>query len=169
MEYVKPAEAQFINTYVPLPFQELLTVANAYKQDYEAHRAELNEFNKTYSAFSSRSDVDAAKMRALTTDVAKAFAEKVAANPDYGKSIEGRSEMASIIGNADYQQIAQLRNSAQQMEAVANAYDRRWELLGDDLLNRMKDFDTSKQGLYNEMPIAYTDIATEADKYFEGL
>ena len=138
MEYVKPAEAQFINTYVPLPFQELFTVANAYKQDYEARRAELNEFNKTYSDFSSASKADVDAMRRLTIDVAKGFADKVAANPDYGKSIEGRSEMANIIANADYQKIAQLRNSAKQMEEARKEYDPRWLALDDDYLQQME-------------------------------
>lgn len=31
--YTRPAEANFINTYVPIPFEQLYTVANAYKTE----------------------------------------------------------------------------------------------------------------------------------------
>ena len=56
--FSQPAQARFINTYVPIPFEQLYNVANQFNQELRRQEAILQADREKYGTFLSRSEKD---------------------------------------------------------------------------------------------------------------
>lgn len=171
--YDRPAEAQFINTYVPLPFQQLYTLGKEANARVDKAIADLSGALDKWSDFRSPSEKDTKAWYDETMGKAKPIIDKLAQNIDSLKTPEGRAQINSLINNVDRYKLATLKQSRegmlQRMEmnqklAAAGKFNEMWH--GVDFAN----YDTLTSGIYNDVsPLAYKDVRELSDPYYAKL
>lgn len=171
--YDNPAEAKFLNTYVPIPFEQLYTMGKEAKLSVDQALAQQDEAMAKWSEYKSPSAVDTNTWYNETVGKAKSIVEEMAANPDLIKTAEGRARLQSTIRNVDREKLSTLLQSRDNMLSrqkmnqelmIRGAYDPDWH--GVDFLN----YDSSKTGTFNDVsPLAYKSIQDLTDPYYKGI
>lgn len=157
--YDNPAQAQFINTYVPIPFEQLYTLGKEAKAEVDKA---LNAYTTTldkWGEFRSPSEKDTREFYNETYGRALPVAEELAKNIDLIKTPEGRAKIFSVINNTDRAKLSMLKQSAdnlrsrQQINAklmMEGKYNPLWHSV--DFTN----YSTIDSGIYNDLsPLAY--------------
>lgn len=157
--YDNPAQAQFINTYVPIPFEQLYTLGKEAKAEVDkALNAYTTALDK-WGEFRSPSEKDTREFYNETYGRALPVAEELAKNIDLIKTPEGRAKIFSVINNTDRAKLSMLKQSAdnlrsrQQINAklmMEGKYNPLWHSV--DFTN----YSTTDSGIYNDLsPLAY--------------
>lgn len=172
-EYNNPAQAQFINTYVPIPFNQLYQLGMQAKQDVETATSQLGNTISKWSEFTSPSQADTQTWYNETIGKAKPLINEMANNMDLMKSPEGRARINSIINNIDTSKLAAIKQSAinlgerqklNQQLMLAGRYNPDWHNV--DFAN----YNTAQKGVYDDLtPLAYKSVAEIANPYFNDL
>lgn len=171
--YDNPAQAQFINTYVPIPFEQLYTLGKEAKAEvdkaYDAYTSALDKWGE----FQSPSEVDTKAFYDETYGRALPVAEEMARNIDLIKTPEGRAKIFSVINNTDRAKLSMLKQSAANLRArqeinaklmMEGKYNPLWHDV--DFTN----YNTQSSGIYNDLaPLAYKDIRELSDPYYSKL
>lgn len=171
--YDNPAQAQFINTYVPIPFEQLYTLGKEAKAEVDkAYKAYTSALDK-WEEFKSPSEVDTKAFHDETYGRALPIAEEMARNIDLIKTPEGRAKIFSAINNVDRAKLSMLKQSADNLRArqeinaklmVEGKYNPLWHDV--DFTN----YNTQSSGIYNDLaPLAYKDIRELSDPYYSKL
>lgn len=170
--YDNPAQAQFIDTYTPLPFQQLYTLGKDANARVDKAISDLSGALDKWSDFRSPSLKDMQTWYDETLGKAKPIIDKLSQNIDLLKTPEGRAQINSIINNVDRLKLSTLLQSKEGMEqrmkfnqqlAAAGKYNEMWH--GVDFAN----YDSTK-GVFNDIaPLAYKDIRELADPYYAKL
>ena len=160
--FSQPAQARFINTYVPIPFEQLYNVANQFNQELRRQEAILQADREKYGTFLSRSEKDMQTYNDLVYEPAKALGKKIADNPDYLKTPEGRSEIQSMINSRDYGLLSQLKQNAVMLDEAWKNYDPRWQ---DGTYEDITNWDTSTKGLWDRQMLPYQTVKQLTDIY----
>ena len=169
--YDSPAEAQFIDTYVPIPFEKLYTLGKQAKEEVDKALADAATAFKEWGEFQSLSQKDIQTFYDETKGKALPVVNDLIKNPDKIKTVEGRMALQSVINNVDSAKLSALRQSAENMAA----YDKLTkELMMKGLYNpdwHYRDFTNydSTQGMFNETPIAYMDINEISKPYMDQM
>ena len=169
--YDSPAEAQFIDTYVPIPFEKLYTLGKQAKEEVDKALADAATAFKEWGEFQSLSQKDIQTFYDETKGKALPVVNDLIKNPDKIKTVEGRMALQSVINNVDSAKLSALRQSAENMAA----YDKLTkELMIKGLYNpdwHYRDFSNydSTQGMFNETPIAYMDINEISKPYMDQM
>ena len=169
--YDSPAEAQFIDTYVPIPFEKLYTLGKQAKEEVDKALADASAAFKEWGEFQSLSQKDIQTFYDETKGKALSVVNDLIKNPDKIKTVEGRMALQSVINNVDSAKLSALRQSAENMAA----YDKLTkELMMKGLYNpdwHYRDFTNydSTQGMFNETPIAYMDINELSKPYMDQM
>ena len=171
--YDTPAQAEFINTYVPIPFEQLYNLGKDAKAEVDRALAEQSNALTKWSEFKSPSAVDTEAWYNATTGKAKPVIEELASNPDLIKTAEGRARLRSVINNVDTSKLAQLQQSrdallqrqkVDQELMIQGKYNPEWH--GMDYTN----YDTSSKGIFNDVsPLAYQSIQDLTAPYYKGI
>lgn len=171
--YDTPAEARFINTYAPLPFEQLYTLGKEAKASVDTALAETDAALAKWSEFQSPSAVDTNTWYNETIGRANPIINEMAANPDLIKSAEGRARLQSAIRNVDRAKLSTLLQSRENLvsrqkmnqELMARGmYNPEWHNV--DFLN----YDTTKAGTFNDVsPLAYKSIQDLTEPYYKGI
>ena len=172
-EYSNPAQAEFINTYVPIPFEQLYKLGAQAKADVETSAAQLGSAVSKWSEFKSPSQKDTQAWYDATIGRAKPLIEEMSNNMDLMKSAEGRARINSIINNVDAAKLSALRQSADSLEErrkidqqlmLAGKYNPDWHKVD------YAGYDTSTQGTFSDTtPIAYKSVLELASPYYKDL
>ena len=172
-EYSNPAQAQFINTYVPIPFEQLYNLGLQAKQDVEKAVEKVGSTVSKWSEFESPSQADTKAWYDATVGKVKPLINEMSNNMDLMKSAEGRARMNSLINNVDVASLSAIKQSAENMKQrqkldqemmVRGMYNPAWHKV--DYTN----YNTRQQGTFNDMsPIAYKDIPSIAEPYFKDV
>ena len=172
-EYNNPAQAQFMNTYVPIPFNQLYQLGMQAKQDVETATSQLGNTISKWSEFTSPSQADTQTWYNETIGKAKPLINEMANNMDLMKSPEGRARINSIINNIDTSKLAAIKQSAinlgerqklNQQLMLAGRYNPDWHKV--DFAN----YNTAQKGVYDDLtPLAYKSVAEIANPYFNDL
>lgn len=169
--YDSPAEAQFIDTYVPIPFEKLYTLGKQAKEEVDKALADASAAFKEWGEFQSLSQKDIQTFYDETKGKALPVVNDLIKNPDKIKTVEGRMALQSVINNVDSAKLSALRQSAENMAT----YDKLTkELMMKGLYNpdwHYRDFTNydSTQGMFNETPIAYMDINELSKPYMDQM
>lgn len=172
--YDEAAPVEYVSQYVPIPFQELFTMAKYYGDEIKTARKELNEYAKSVGEFQSllTKDVDSYHRIALNDNIRRIMDEAVA-NPNVMKSAAWRSGMAGALNNVDYASLSKLKKSAEQ----ADLYDKLYKQLaaqGKMPPGWEKDwystYDTlAEQKIFDKTPLAYQSVDDLAWEYVKDL
>lgn len=169
--YDSPAEAEFIDTYVPIPFEKLYTLGKQAKEEVDKALEDAATAFKEWGEFQSLSQKDIQTFYDETKGKALPVVNDLIKNPDKIKTVEGRMALQSVINNVDSAKLSALRQSAENMAT----YDKLTkELMMKGLYNpdwHYRDFTNydSTQGMFNETPIAYMDINELSKPYMDQM
>ena len=171
--YDTPAQAEFINTYVPIPFEQLYTLGKEAKADVDKALSEQSSALAKWSEFKSPSAVDTDTWYNATVGAAKPIIDELSSNPDMIKTAEGRSKLRSVINNVDVSKLAQLQQSrdallqrqkVDQELMIQGKYNPEWH--GVDYTN----YNTLNKGIFSDVaPLAYQSIQELTDPYYKGI
>ena len=171
--YDTPAQAEFINTYVPIPFEQLYTLGRDAKAEVDKAITEQSAALSKWSEFRSPSAVDTTAWNELTLGAVKPVIDKLASNPDLIKTVEGRSMLRSAINNVDTSKLALLQQSrdnllqrqkVDQELMMKGLYNLDWHAVD------YGNYDTLKSGIFNDVsPLAYQSIQDLTDPYYKGI
>ena len=174
--YDQAAQAQFINTYVPINFGELYRIGAAQKQAVDQAAEQFTTQLQKFGEFRSPSRVDTENYYNMTIgreDFQNAINQMVS-NPDYMKDASNRAQLQSLINSVDYAALSQLKESADyqrmglQMRAKMKAEGRlkdSWD--NSDIAN----YDTLGTGkIFDDItPVAYMNLNELSTPYFNDL
>ena len=174
--YDQAAQAQFINTYVPINFGELYRIGAAQKQAVDQAAEQFTTQLQKFGEFRSPSRVDTENYYNMTIgreDFQNAINQMVS-NPDYMKDASNRAQLQSLINSVDYAALSQLKESADyqrmglQIRAKMKAEGRlkdSWDksdIANYDTLGTHKIFD-------DITPVAYMNLNELSTPYFNDL
>lgn len=174
--YDQAAQAQFINTYVPINFGELYRIGAAQKQAVDQAAEQFTTQLQKFGEFRSPSRVDTENYYNMTIgreDFQNAINQMVS-NPDYMKDVSNRAQLQSLINSVDYAALSQLKESADyqrmglQIRAKMKAEGRlkdSWDK--SDIAN----YDTLGTGkIFDDItPVAYMNLNELSTPYFNDL
>ena len=171
--YDNPAQAQFINTYVPIPFEQLYTLGKQANERVDKALADYRTAANTWAEFQSQSMKDMQTWDAETRGKVLPIIDQAAKNPEAIKSMEWQMALQSAINNVDRAKLSALKQSAANFEAYNKA---KQALIASGKYNPLwhdrnfTNWDTTTQGLYKDIsPIAYQSINDLVDPYVNDL
>lgn len=171
--YDSPAQAEFINTYVPIPFEQLYTLGRQAKENVDKALSAYSTALDKWADFQSPSAIDTQEYYNETYGRALPVAEEMSRNLDMLKTAEGRAKIYSIINNTDRAKLSMLRQSAENLKQrqkvnqqlmLTGKYNPDWHDV--DFAN----YNTLNSGIYNDVsPLAYQSIKELTDNYVNNL
>lgn len=171
--YDRATDAPIINTYVPIDFNQLYRIGQTQKEDVDQAAKELQATVQTYGQFQSPSMQDTKNYYNQSIGRISDLIEEAAANPDAMKDTSFRQRLQSRINNLDYAQLANYRQSAenlaQRQKVVAQMqsegrYNPNWDNIN------ISNWDTSKQGIMTDLsPVRYMTANELSNQYFDNM
>lgn len=171
--YDNPAQAEFINTYVPIPFEELYTLGRAAGERLNNTLTQYANARKLWSDFQSLSPIDMQRWDNLTMGPVRPLIDAAAANPDLMKDSAWQMQIQSAIANTNTAALGALRKSAAQMDAYEaakvklmqeGAYDPTWHDID------YSTWDTlGGSGVFNQTPTPYMSVNDLVHPYVDNL
>lgn len=171
--YDNPAQAQFIDTYVPIPFEQLYTLGKQAQDNVNQALKDYSSALDKWADFTSPSQVDTQAWYNETYGRALPVAEEMAKNMDLIRTPEGRSRIYSVINNVDRAKLSMLRQSAdnlrQRQEVIqrliaSGQYNPEWHDL--DLTN----YNTQTSGIFNDVsPLPYKSEVDMVKPFVDNL
>lgn len=174
--YDQAAQAQFINTYVPINFGELYRIGAAQKQAVDQAAEQFTTQLQKFGEFRSPSRVDTENYYNMTIgreDFQNAINQMVS-NPDYMKDASNRAQLQSLINSVDYAALSQLKESAdyQRMGLQTRAKMKAEGRLKDSWdKSDIANYDTLSTGkIFDDItPVAYMNLNELSTPYFNDL
>ena len=172
--YDQAAQASFINTYVPIPFQQLMTIGKAAGNRLKDTQDYLqNNMNKWWQ-FRSPSQKDTNTYYNETMGRLKPLLDQYISDPEKMKSAAGQAELRNFINTGiDYNTLLNLEQSK---EGLVTRQKVNQQLMLNDKFNPLwhnvnyNDYDTTKSGIYNDIsPLAYKSIQELVQPYVDNL
>ena len=171
--YDNPAQAQFIDTYVPIPFEQLYTLGKQAQDNVNQALKDYSSALDKWADFTSPSQVDTQAWYNETYGRALPVAEEMAKNMDLIRTPEGRSRIYSVINNVDRAKLSMLRQSADNLRARQEAnqrlmasgqYNPEWHDL--DFAN----YNTQTSGIFNDVsPLPYKSEVDMVKPFVDNL
>lgn len=140
--YDTPAQAEFINTYAPIPFEQLYTLGKAAGDRLDKAVAEYKAAKKEWGDFQSMSAIDNKNWDKVTMEDTgvRDLIDQAAANPDLIKDSKFQMALQAGINSADTSLMRNLRQSADNFKLLEAArqkliqegkYNEAWDLYKD--------------------------------------
>lgn len=171
--FYKPTEIGYIDTYVPINFDQLYKIGVTQKAAVDEARKELNTQLAKWNEFYSPSDVDTQNWYNLTTGFVQDLVNQAAANPDLMKDAAWRAQLQNRINSVDRAALSRLQTGAKMLEqrninkaklVMDNAYNEAWDHVD------VSNYDTLKQGILQDLsPVRYMNANEMSNKYFDNL
>lgn len=177
-EYDSPVQLDFINTYVPIPFEQLYTLGNAAKDRVDKALSDFTTALDKFGEFRSRSAVDMQRWNDLTINPQKALIEQMAKNPELIKDRAFQSQLKSSIANVDRAKLSLLKQNAaaydeyeklKQQLMLAGKYNPTWHDIDFSNYDTLGDGLHAGKGLFEATPMPYADLNELSKPYMDQL
>ena len=173
--YDQAAQAQFINTYVPINFGELYRIGTAQKAAVDEAAQQFGAQLQKFGEFQSPSQIDTQRYYDLTIgreDFQNAINQMVA-NPDYLKDAANRSQLQSMINSVDYSTLSNLKSSR---DAMLKRQEINQRLMLENRFNPLwhdvdfANYDTVNSKIFDDItPLPYMSIRELVEPYVNNL
>ena len=173
--YDQAAQAQFINTYVPINFGELYRIGAAQKAAVDEAAQQFGAQLQKFGEFQSPSQIDTQRYYDLTIgreDFQNAINQMVA-NPDYLKDAANRSQLQSMINSVDYSTLSKLKSSR---DAMLKRQEINQRLMLENRFNPLwhdvnfANYDTVNSKIFDDItPLPYMSIRELVEPYVNNL
>lgn len=173
--YDQAAQAQFINTYVPINFGELYRIGAAQKAAVDEAAQQFGTQLQKFGEFQSPSQIDTQRYYDLTIgrqDFQNAINQMVS-NPDALKDAAFRSQLQSMINSVDYGTLSNLRSSRDAMLKRQEInqklmLENRFNLLWHDV--DFANYDTVNSKIFDDItPLPYMSVRELVEPYVNNL
>ena len=172
--YDKAAPIEYVSQYVPIPFQELVTLGKYYGEQRRAAEEELASNIKQFGKFVSPSAIDMENYNKESIGKLAPFLEQAAANPNVMKDAAWRASLQTQLNNIDYAKLGMLEQSADNLRAglkmraqmeAEGLYNKNWDR------SDIPNYDTlgSKEVFSDITPVKYMTANELSNKYFDNL
>lgn len=173
--YDQAAQAQFINTYVPINFGELYRIGAAQKAAVDEAAQQFGTQLQKFGEFQSPSQIDTQRYYDLTIgrqDFQNAINQMVS-NPDALKDAAFRSQLQSMINSVDYGTLSNLRSSR---DAMLKRQEINQKLMLENRFNLLwhyvdfANYDTVNSKIFDDItPLPYMSIRELVEPYVNNL
>lgn len=161
--YDKPVNYAYVSQYVPIPFQELVTLGQHYANERKQAEKDLANYIQKAGEFNSliSKDNESYKNIALNSRIQERINEATQ-DPSVMKSSAWRSGLMSDLNSVDYASLSKLKASAEQAK-VYDAAVKRLALEGKmppgwepDYFNTYSTIDSGQ--VFNATPLPYSTV-----------
>lgn len=173
--YDQAAQAQFINTYVPINFGELYRIGAAQKAAVDEAAQQFGTQLQKFGEFQSPSQIDTQRYYDLTIgrqDFQNAINQMVS-NPDALKDAAFRSQLQSMINSVDYGTLSNLRSSR---DAMLKRQEVNQKLMLENRFNPLwhdvdfANYDTVNSKIFDDItPLPYISVRELVEPYVNNL
>lgn len=173
--YDQAAQAQFINTYVPINFGELYRIGAAQKAAVDQAAQQFGTQLQKFGEFQSPSQIDTQRYYDLTIgrqDFQNAINQMVS-NPDALKDAAFRSQLQSMINSVDYGTLSNLRSSR---DAMLKRQEVNQKLMLENRFNPLwhdvdfANYDTVNSKIFDDIaPLPYMSVRELVEPYVNNL
>lgn len=173
--YDQAAQAQFINTYVPINFEELYRIGAAQKAAVDEAAQQFGTQLQKFGEFQSPSQIDTQRYYDLTIgrqDFQNAINQMVS-NPDALKDAAFRSQLQSMINSVDYGTLSNLRSSR---DAMLKRQEINQKLMLENRFNLLwhyvdfANYDTVNSKIFDDItPLPYMSVRELVEPYVNNL
>lgn len=173
--YDQAAQAQFINTYVPINFGELYRIGAAQKAAVDEAAQQFGTQLQKFGEFQSPSQIDTQRYHDLTIgrqDFQNAINQMVS-NPDALKDAAFRSQLQSMINSVDYGTLRNLRSSR---DAMLKRQEVNQKLMLENRFNPLwhyvdfANYDTVNSKIFDDItPLPYMSVRELVEPYVNNL
>lgn len=173
--YDQAAQAQFINTYVPINFGELYRIGAAQKAAVDEAAQQFGTQLQKFGEFQSPSQIDTQRYYDLTIgrqDFQNAINQMVS-NPDALKDAAFRSQLQSMINSVDYGTLSNLRSSR---DAMLKRQEINRKLMLENRFNPLwhdvdfANYDTVNSKIFDDItPLPYMSVRELVEPYVNNL
>lgn len=173
--YDQAAQAQFINTYVPINFGELYRISAAQKAAVDEAAQQFGTQLQKFGEFQSPSQIDTQRYYDLTIgrqDFQNAINQMVS-NPDALKDAAFRSQLQSMINSVDYGTLSNLRSSR---DAMLKRQEVNQKLMLENRFNPLwhdvdfANYDTVNSKIFDDItPLPYMSVRELVEPYVNNL
>lgn len=173
--YDQAAQAQFINTYVPINFGELYRIGAAQKAAVDEAAQQFGTQLQKFGEFQSPSQIDTQRYYDLTIgrqDFQNAINQMVS-NPDALKDAAFRSQLQSMINSVDYGTLRNLRSSR---DAMLKRQEVNQKLMLENRFNPLwhdvdfANYDTVNSKIFDDItPLPYMSVRELVEPYVNNL
>lgn len=173
--YDQAAQAQFINTYVPINFGELYRIGSAQKAAVDEAAQQFGTQLQKFGEFQSPSQIDTQRYYDLTIgrqDFQNAINQMVS-NPDALKDAAFRSQLQSMINSVDYGTLSNLRSSR---DAMLKRQEVNQKLMLENRFNPLwhdvdfANYDTVNSKIFDDItPLPYMSVRELVEPYVNNL
>ena len=174
--YDEAAPIRYVSQYVPIPFQELVTLGKYYADERKQFEKDISDTIKKFGEFSSTSDIDVANYRKESIGKFASLLDEAAMNPNVLKDAAWRSKVLSRINDIDYNQLSRYKKSAENFDirqkAVAElkAKGLYQEWYDDPEYRDLSKWDTKNQGIMGSLaPDKYTTLEELGSTFTKDL
>ena len=171
--YDQAAPYGYVSQYVPIPFQELVTLGQYYGEQRKAAEKELSDYIKSANEFQSliEKDVDSYYKTAFN-DLVQSKINEAAQDPSVMKSAAWRAGLTSALNSVNYADLSKLKKSAEQ----ADQYDKLLKTLSAQGLmppgweqDYYGTYDTLQQGIFDKNPLPYGSVEDVAWDFVKDM
>lgn len=173
--YDQAAQAQFINTYVPINFGELYRIGATQKAAVDEAAQQFGTQLQKFGEFQSPSQIDTQRYYDLTIgrqDFQNAINQMVS-NPDALKDAAFRSQLQSMINSVDYGTLSNLRSSR---DAMLKRQEVNQKLMLENRFNPLwhdvdfANYDTVNSKIFDDItPLPYMSVRELVEPYVNNL
>lgn len=167
--YDNPAQAKFINTYVPIQFENLYRVADKAQKNLDESEKLLDDTTLNYSSLNTMSEADKAKWDTEVYGVPRQFIETQFNSEQDMKDPYKQAQFKAIVRKLKNNPLTSaLMTSAVNMREVAKNSDPRW---GEYEKNKLRAWNTSdpNQGVFDGSNIKYEGWDKVEEDIFKGI
>lgn len=172
--YDQAAPIQYVSQYVPIPFQELVTLGKYYADERKQAEKELSDYIKKAGEFNSLITKDNESYQNIAFhESLKNRINEAMVNPSVMRSAAWRSGLLGDMNNVDYAALSKLKASAE----AAKVYDAAVKKLAmegkmppgwePDYFDTYSTVDSGQ--VFNATPLPYTTINDMVHKYVNDL
>jgi hypothetical protein len=170
-QYDNPAQSNFVNTYSPIPFNELMQASAIKQQAYETGLDNMMKtYEDTYNLKYIPGSKDEAYIKNQVIPAAKQVVDKYS-NMDLSNPIVRRQMRTDFNTNIDKNRVRDIQDSH---SGWMQNQQQRQKLQTEGKYQQFLDtpdigYDTSSQGVYSKMTPAFLDARPTAEKFFDGV
>lgn len=168
----QPAQAQFVNTYVPIPFQEILQAGQARQNRYDINRSSFEKMAAEADELRAIPEsADEAYIEGTVIPVMKQISDQYATQ-DYGDPEVVRNISRQIRSNIDRRRVANIQQSyAGYQDYVKDIQELalKGTPMPGALVSDVTDYDTSIEGVFSGRAEAGLDFRKTTKEFFDDV
>jgi len=164
--YDSPAQARFINTYVPMQFEDLYRVSDRAQKDLEKSEAYLDEALK-YSDLNTLSDADKNTWNTRVYGPMKQLVDEIFTNGDALKDKGNQAKLAAGVRRIKMDPTATLLvNKDERFREFSKKSDPRW---GDIEKNIPRNWNSLENGTFDKANTQYLNYGEASNPFVDKL